>query len=407
MDTNDALLLRRFCDGRDAEAFSEIVRLYAGVVYGACRRIIRDSDLVADVVQDTFFQLFKNTADVTGSLAGWLHTVATRKAIDLVRRDSSRRTRESEYSKGKLHEAENWDEISPYVDEALGQIDDELRQVLVKHFLEGLTMRQVAERMDCSQATVSRKVAAGLGSLRTILKKRGVIVAAISLGSLMTQNAVQAAPAVLMAELGKMSLAAGGGIAAGTMAAAKATAATAMTAVKVKIVTAVAVAAIGTGAVVTYNNVTKQPPPEPQTTVTTAAANNDVSANESQTRPVPVDNTALEQWQTFWEEVEAEEKPDKPHPAAIADEEYEEPQPQPKPQAQEPQETATPRTTRSRRTTARGARSTYTTHRWVQDPNSQEQTPQYGGGGYGGSRSSRSSRSSGGSRTAEPSETRR
>ncbi len=98
----DALLLRRFCDTADPEAFSEIVRLYAGVVYGACRRIVRDSDLAADVAQETFFQLLRNAGDVSGSLAGWLHTVATRKAIDSVRKDSARKARELEFSSGTV-----------------------------------------------------------------------------------------------------------------------------------------------------------------------------------------------------------------------------------------------------------------------------------------------------------------
>jgi RNA polymerase sigma factor (sigma-70 family) len=181
MADTDALLLRRFCDTADPEAFSEIVKLYAGVVYGACKRIIHDSDVAADVAQDTFFQLLRNAEDVSGSLAGWLHTVATRKAINVIRKDSARKARESEYISTKLQEAESWEEVSPYVDEALGKIDDHLRQVLVEHFLEGLTTRQLGEKIGISQATVSRRVNAGLDSLRSVLKKRGVIVASVSL----------------------------------------------------------------------------------------------------------------------------------------------------------------------------------------------------------------------------------
>ena len=374
MDANDALLLRRLCQGRDPEAFSEIVRLYAGVVYGACKRIIRDSDQAADVAQETFFQLFRNAADVSGSLAGWLHTVATHKAIDIVRRDSSRRTREAEYSKSKLGEAESWDEISPYVDQALGQIDNELRQVLVTHFLEGLTMREISERMGVSLATVSRKVDAGLNSLRTLLKKRGVIVAAISLSTLMTQNAAQAAPAALMAELGKMSLA------AGTVATAKVTAGAAMTAIKAKVVTAVAVAAIGTGAVVTYNNVTKEPAPEAE--VTTSVIDDSASASNSQT-VVPSGNNAQQEWQTLGDEVETEEKPDTSSPTPVIAEENVEPEPEL--QAQEPQETAKPRVARSRRRRSTGGGMMGMGGGKVEESNEEEETQQYYGGMMGGS----------------------
>ena len=252
MADTDALLLRRFCDTADPKAFSEIVKLYAGVIYGACRRITHDSELAKDVAQETFFQLMRNAGDVSGSLAGWLHTVATRKAINVVQKDSARKKRESEYCGTNLQEAESWDEVSPYVDEALGQIDDQLRQVLVKHFLEGLTTRQLAEEIGVSQATISRRVNAGLDSVRAVLKKRGIIIAAISLSGLMAQNAAQAAPAVLVAELGKMSLVTGGTTVAGTIA-------TAMTTIKAKIIAAVAIVAISTGAVITYSDVTNPP----------------------------------------------------------------------------------------------------------------------------------------------------
>ena len=374
MTDSDTLLLQRFCQTRDPEAFSEIVRLYASVVYGTCKRIVNDSDLAADISQETFFQLLRSAADVSGSLAGWLHTVATRKAIDRVRKDSARKARELEYSGTRLHEAQTWHEVSPYVDEALGQIDDQLRQVLVKHFLEGQTTRQVAESLGCSQATVSRKVSAGLGSLRAVLKKRGIIVAAISLSGLMAQNAAQAAPAVLVAELGKMSLAAGGTVAASA-------AATAITAIKVKIVTAVAVAAIGTGAVVTYNIVTKPSQPEAPQTVTAV----DRTPTESKVQPADqVDNISDQEWIAFWEDVAAEEKAAKPAPAPIIAE-YEEPEPEPesKLQAQEPQDTATPPVAVPRE--AMGGRVS----RWRgEDSNEHEQPPRYGAGGYGGTRSS-------------------
>ena len=296
MDTNDTILLQRFRKGTDAEAFSQIVNLYAGIVYGACSRIIRDKDQARDVAQDTFFQLFRNASQVSGSLAGWLHTVATRKAIDIVRQDSARKAHHLEYSKSKLQQAENWDEISPYIDEALTQIDDQLRQILVKHFLEGLTMKETAEKMDISQATISRKVQAGLNEVRAILKKRGILVAAISLSALLTQNAAHAAPAALITQLGKMSIAAGATAAAASTAKA-ATAATVLTTIKAKVVTAVAVAAIGTGAVVTYNNVTNEPPSEPQTNQTAAIADETPTTTKTTT---PSINSSDKQWQTFW-----------------------------------------------------------------------------------------------------------
>lgn len=55
----DLALLRRFSDHRDEEAFAEIVRRYAAVVYGTCRRIVGDSARAEEVSQETFFRLLQ------------------------------------------------------------------------------------------------------------------------------------------------------------------------------------------------------------------------------------------------------------------------------------------------------------------------------------------------------------
>jgi len=347
MPDTDAVLLQRFIEDSDAEAFADIVRQHAGLVYSACKRILSDSELASDAAQDTFFQLLRHAGDVKGAVAGWLHMVATRKAIDIVRKDVSRKRCESEYTKGKLLEAENWDEISPYVDEALGEIDEELRDVLVLHFLEGLSMREAAGIIGVSQPTVSRRVESGITMLRSVLKKRGVIVAAVSLSTLMGQSAVEAAPAALISELGKMGIIGAGAAAASGATTAKAAGVTFLTAVKAKVVAAVAVAAIGTGAVVTYNNVTKEPEIEPEVNETAAAIEDD--AIDDGDSVVPANDTAGQPWITFWTEVEAEEKAEADSLDVVESQEYIEDEAQPVVQAEAKPSTGKARSSRSGR----------------------------------------------------------
>ena len=84
MSANEAVLLKRFVDNSDAQAFAEIIKHHAPLVYGVCIRILGDKEKAADAVQDTFFQLVRDAADITGSLASWLHRVATNWAIDII-----------------------------------------------------------------------------------------------------------------------------------------------------------------------------------------------------------------------------------------------------------------------------------------------------------------------------------
>lgn len=262
MAETEAILLRRFTRTGDAEALAEIIRRHAGLVYGAALRILADVDRAADVAQETFLQLTKDAHNVTGSLPGWLHRVATHKAIDQMRRDASRRRREAAYVADRPREVTDWKDLSRHVDEALNELDAELRDILVAHFLQCRTTRQIAMEQGTSQATVSRRLDAGVTQLRATLRKRGLIVAAGALSLLLGENAIQAAPPALMVELGKMAIV-GGHVAVGATAGAtggsfvNAISGGALAGVKAKVVAAAAVAVIGAGSVVTYRHATR------------------------------------------------------------------------------------------------------------------------------------------------------
>jgi hypothetical protein len=169
----------------------------------------------------------------------------------------------------------DWKDLSRHVDEELNRLDSETREMLVAHFLQGQTTRQISLARGVSQATVSRRVDAGVTQLRAMLRKRGLLVTAGVLSTLLGRHAAQAAPTPLMIELGKMALV--GGHAAGAAASASTVQALAgglLAGTKAKIVAATAVAAvavIGTGSVVTYRHAIR-PRPSESTIVTSSPA---------------------------------------------------------------------------------------------------------------------------------------
>jgi RNA polymerase sigma factor (sigma-70 family) len=265
MAESESILLHRFVMTGDAAAFSEIVRRHAGLVYGACLRVLEDRDKAADATQETFFQLLHNAGQITGSIPAWLHRVATGKAVDLLRRDSSRRQREAEYADLKHREVTKWQDLSRYVDEALDDLDDQTRNILIQCFFEGRSLVDIANDIGVSHPTVSRRIESGVGQLREKLRKRGIIVVAAALGPLLGQNAAEAAPALVLKELGKIALVGGKAAvasaagSAATTSGGKVMASGIMTAAKVKIIAAAAAVAVAVGGVVTYKHITREP----------------------------------------------------------------------------------------------------------------------------------------------------
>ncbi|MBN1975688.1 MAG: sigma-70 family RNA polymerase sigma factor [Sedimentisphaerales bacterium] len=264
MAISEAILLKRFASTGDAEAFAEIVKLHAPLVYGVCLRILKDSDKASDAVQDTFVQLVRDVSHIRGSLPIWLHRVATHKAIDLIRKDSLRKQSEAEFAANsqKIQSAGEyvtWHDISVYIDKELDNLDEQMREVLILRFFEGLTTTEISEKCKISQPTVSRRLESGVGLLRHKLKSRGIVVPAVVLAAMLTENVVKAAPSLVMKELGKIAIA--GGHAAAAATGVKIGSSLTAGALKSKIIAIAIVATITTGSIVFYKYFTQPKKP--------------------------------------------------------------------------------------------------------------------------------------------------
>ena len=207
---SDFFLLERFREDGDQEAFAEIVRRYAAAVFSTCVRILGDKARADDVSQETFFRLSQKPDAVKQSLGGWLHTAATRLAIDAVRSDASRAHREANYERQPASDSMQWADVSPHVDHALAELPDETRMLLVRHFLQNVSQCQLAGELGTSPATVSRKIKSGVEQLRKVLGKKGITIAAALLISMMRDHGAQACPTQLVHELGKITMLSGG-----------------------------------------------------------------------------------------------------------------------------------------------------------------------------------------------------
>ncbi|MHC4666757.1 MAG: RNA polymerase sigma factor, partial [Planctomycetota bacterium] len=83
----DAELLARYAAGEEA-AFRELVSRYKDSLYAFLRHFINQHDLVEDVFQETFLQLFtsRESFDTDRPLRPWLFTIAANKAKDALRK---------------------------------------------------------------------------------------------------------------------------------------------------------------------------------------------------------------------------------------------------------------------------------------------------------------------------------
>lgn len=80
--------------GRDVDRFVAALREHDGYLRGLVWAVVRDSDVIDDVMQAAYEQAYRSlgTFDGRSSMRTWLHTISYRRAVDHVRYESRRRT---------------------------------------------------------------------------------------------------------------------------------------------------------------------------------------------------------------------------------------------------------------------------------------------------------------------------
>ncbi|QJW96223.1 RNA polymerase sigma factor [Frigoriglobus tundricola] len=204
---DDRALIARFADERDQPAFEQLVKRHGGLVFGVCRRAVRDLHLAEDAFQAVFLVLARNPrgALAAESVGGWLFGVARRVGSAAKRHEQRREKRELRANShpptasGAQVESGEWLRV---LDEELVALPDDVREALVACFLEERTQDEAARELGWSVSTLRRRLDRGKELLRARLARRGVtlggglLVAAVATPARATVPAVKAPAAI-------------------------------------------------------------------------------------------------------------------------------------------------------------------------------------------------------------------
>jgi RNA polymerase sigma-70 factor, ECF subfamily len=169
----DEELIRRVAEG-DYLALSELYDRYSRPVYATGIRVLGDTSLAEDLVQDAFMSVWRAAGSFDpgrASFATWLYRIARNRAVDLNRRRRVRPLSAGEeplrsVSGGPEPEvgADGWD-----VARALSRIPDEHREVLTLAYFEGLSQREISRRTGIPLGTIKSRTTSALRRLHRSL----------------------------------------------------------------------------------------------------------------------------------------------------------------------------------------------------------------------------------------------
>ncbi|MGH7968301.1 MAG: RNA polymerase sigma factor, partial [Limisphaerales bacterium] len=201
MSAIDQELLAQFVREGSEDAFTTLVNRHVNLVFSAALRQVRSVPLAEEVCQSVFTQLAAHAVTLKPNtvLSAWLYQVTRRAAIDVVRCEARRQSREQlACQMSDMNDTPSeWTQIEPMLDEAMQELEDAERAAILLRYFENKSLREVGEALGTSEDAAQKRVSRAVDHLRGFFSKRKIAVGAGGLAAMVSSNAVQAAPAGL------------------------------------------------------------------------------------------------------------------------------------------------------------------------------------------------------------------
>ena len=196
-DLDDAALAARIASG-DEGAFVVAYDRHSGFVFSSVVRFLGDRETASEVVQDAFVTLWGRARQFdsgSGSLLTWLLAIARHRAIDRLRAEGRRPSRDAVSidavgTDGRPSRSTERDEMPPVlvadaatdpstiasrrwvqavVRTGIAELPDQEREVLILGYALDLSQSQIAARLDWPIGTVKSRTRRALAQLRARL----------------------------------------------------------------------------------------------------------------------------------------------------------------------------------------------------------------------------------------------
>ncbi|MGH9586938.1 MAG: RNA polymerase sigma factor [Acidobacteriaceae bacterium] len=162
------------CQTGDPNAFADLIAVMERPLLYYATSLIGNQDAALDVLQDVWLKVVRGIRKLKdpGSLKPWLYAITHGAAVDRIRRDYRRDKAEQ----AQLDDAFNTDEPSfdeddaTAIRDALNRLGVKHREVLVLHFLQDLSIQEIAKVVGCSEGTVKSRIHYAKRQLKQILQ---------------------------------------------------------------------------------------------------------------------------------------------------------------------------------------------------------------------------------------------
>jgi RNA polymerase sigma-70 factor (ECF subfamily) len=164
-------LIRLAADG-DARAIRSLYDRYAPRVYAVVRRIAGDDDLAQDFAQEAWIRAIRALPTFRGDsrFSTWLHRIAVNAALQALRKQETRKKRETPVKADIAIAPRNKDSLlQKRLERALDGLPEGMRRVLILHDVEGYTHEEIGDVLGVTAGTSKSQLFKARAKMRVML----------------------------------------------------------------------------------------------------------------------------------------------------------------------------------------------------------------------------------------------
>lgn len=172
---SDQEILKLLQDNSD-KAIDILFRQYYGFLCHAVYKIIPDTNLVEDIAQDVFYELWRKRSrlSIKTSLKAYLRRAAMNKALNFIRDqkikfDDEEKQAPLESKIPSINQKLEAAELQQLIDKVIDDLPERCRIVFVLSRFEELSYNEIAKQLDISSKTVENQISKALKILRVRL----------------------------------------------------------------------------------------------------------------------------------------------------------------------------------------------------------------------------------------------
>jgi len=191
---SDEQLIQCLEAGRD-EAMTHLFDRYYSIVRSIARKLLRNPEDVADVVQEAFLDVYQNARSFDpskGALKGWLSCLTYHRCLRKLR---ALKRKEWQSGDGEMSfrlldtgaKPEQWIrslDFKKCLDKALTLVNEKQRKTMVLYFYEGKELAVIAQEIGENFGNARHHLYRGLARVRSELVQNGLLAGYTEFGSM-------------------------------------------------------------------------------------------------------------------------------------------------------------------------------------------------------------------------------